>query len=220
MIVQFQIPLWAELVAAGLGGVQGAMFAASLRDRRIDLLGVIAIGIGVSLGGSLLRDVLLDQPPVAIWSNWYLLVAAGSALLGMAIQPLFARMTWVITALDAVVMGLFGAIGASKALALGVGEVGALFVGVIAAVGGSVLRDLSVGLPVAFLQVGSLFAVAAGAGSATLIGLLSLGAPIALAGGVGALVTAVLRIVAVRFDWRFPEQRALRRPRLRRATHR
>jgi len=216
--VQFGIPLWAELAAAGLGGLQGALFAAGFRDRRIDVLGVMVIGIGVALGGSLLRDVLLDELPVVVGSNWYLPVAAGAALLGMALQPLVRRTGWVVTGLDAVVIGTFGAIGASKALSLGVSEVGAVFVGVIAAIGGSIVRDLLLGLPVAFLQVGSLFAVAAGAGVTSFVVLAALGTPVLVAGLVCIVLTTVVRVAAVRFGWRFPEQRALSRPRWRRGA--
>ncbi|MEV6712818.1 TRIC cation channel family protein [Lentzea sp. NPDC051208] len=68
--------------------------------------------------------------------------------------------------LDALVMGLFGAIGASKALALGAGEAGAVVAGVIGAIGGGMLRDVILSLPISFLQVGTLYAVAAGVGCA------------------------------------------------------
>jgi hypothetical protein len=144
-IMPFQVTLWIELRAAGLGGVHGALFAAGARPRRIDVLGVIVIGLAVSLGGSLLRDIVLDQPPVVVWKNWYLIVAGASAILGMVLQPVLVRADWLITVLlDAVVMGLFGAIAASKALSLGVGESEALAVGVIGAIGGVGLlrRDL------------------------------------------------------------------------------
>ncbi|SMH51005.1 UPF0126 domain-containing protein [Rathayibacter oskolensis] len=163
----FGIPLWAELAAAGLGGLQGALFAAASRDRRIDVLGVMILGIAVALGGSVLRDVVLDQPPVVVWSGGHLVVASFAALVGMAVEPFLRHVDRVILVLDAVVIGTFGAIGTTKALALGVGEVGALLVGVVAAVGGSILRDLLLGRPVELLQVGSLFAAAAGAGAAT-----------------------------------------------------
>ncbi|RWZ68175.1 hypothetical protein ELQ92_02765 [Labedella populi] len=206
----FAVPLWVELVAAGLGGLQGAMFAAGYRDHRIDVLGVVAIGIGTSLGGSLLRDVVLNQPPVVVWSNWYLLVAAAGALIGMALEHIFQRLNWLITGLDAVVIGLFGAIGTSKALVLGVPTVGAIFIGVIAAVGGSVVRDVSLGLPVAFLQVGSLYAVAAGAGAGLLVLLDSVGVPIPASGLACVIATTVIRLAAVRFRWTFPEQTTLR----------
>jgi uncharacterized membrane protein YeiH len=213
----FGIPLWAELVAASLGGLQGALFAAGVKDRRIDILGVMVIGIGVALGGSLLRDVILNQPPVVVWSSWYLVAASAAALVGMGIQTFLQRVDWVVVVLDAVVIGTFGAIGATKALSLGVGEVGAVLVGIVGAVGGSIVRDVLLGLPVAFLQVGSLFVVAAGGGVGALVLLVELGVPVMLAGIVCVAVTTIIRLGALRFDWKFPEQRPLPAPRWRRS---
>ncbi|GIF63296.1 membrane protein [Asanoa ishikariensis] len=213
-ITPFQVTLWIELLAAALGGLQGALFAAGRRHRRIDVLGVIVIGLAVSLGGSLLRDIMLNQPPVVVWNNSYLLVAGASAILGMLLHPAFARAAWLITTLDAVVMGLFAAIGASKALSLGVGEAGALVVGVIGAIGGGMLRDVILNLPISFLQVGTLYAVAAGAGAGTFVLLAELGTPTLIAGLACLGVTTAVRLAAVHFGWTFPEQRALqsRRP--------
>lgn len=212
MTAPFQIGLWIELLASGLGGVQGALSAATQRDRRLDVLGVIVIGLTVSLGGSLLRDIVLNQPPVVVWVNWYLLVAGVSALIGMALQPLLARADRAITVLDAVVMGLFGAIAASKALSLGVGSVGALVVGVIGAIGGGLLRDVILDRPISVLHVGTLYAVAAGAGVGVLIVLVRFDVPIAVAGVVATVVTTAVRLAAVIFNWTFPEQRAIGLP--------
>ena len=136
-LAPFEIPLWADLSAVGIGALQGAMFAGRLKERRLDLLGVALIGILVGLGGGLLRDLLLNQLPAAMKSNWYLVVATLAALLGMALLRLFTRLNALIIALDAVTIGLFAAIGTTKALAYGVPEVPAIFVGVVSAVGGS-----------------------------------------------------------------------------------
>ena len=213
-ITPFEVTLWIQLFAAGLGGVHGALFAAAEKKRHIDVLGVIAIGLTVALGGSLLRDIVLDQPPVVIWVNWYLLVAAPAAMLGMLLQPLFTRADRAFTVLDAIVMGLFGAIAASKSLSLGVGEAGALVVGVIGAIGGGILRDVLLNLPVSFLHVGTLYATAAAAGTGSLILLVAVGTPIPMAGLVCIVVTTMVRLAAVYFGWSFPEQRAIlpRRP--------
>lgn len=208
--VQLELPLAVELSAAGLGGVQGALFAATQREHRIDVLGVVGIGLATALGGSLLRDVVLDRPPVVVWADSYLLVAAAGAVLGMLVQPALARATWPITVLDALVMGLFGAVGASKALALGVGVVGSLAVGVLGAIGGGVLRDLALSRPVSVLQVGTLYAVAAALGAGSLVLLLELGSSVAVAGAFGVAVTAVTRVAAVGRGWTFPEQPARR----------
>jgi uncharacterized membrane protein YeiH len=208
-VVPFEIPLWADLAAVGIGALQGAMFAGRLKERRIDLLGVALIGIIVGLGGGLLRDILLNELPAAMQSNWYLPVATAAALLGMALQQVFTRLNPLIIALDAVTIGLFGAIGTSKALSFGVPEIPAVFVGVVAAVGGSILRDVSLNLPIALMHVGSLYAVAAAAGTVLLVMLALAGVSIPIAATVCVIVTTAIRLGSVRFGWSLPEQRAI-----------
>lgn len=209
---QFVIPLWADLTAVGLGGVQGALFASGfVGKRRLDLLGVVIIGILIGMGGGLIRDLLLGLPPVTLQSNWYLITATSAALVGMLLSNMFQRLNGVIIGLDAVVIGMFGAFGTSKALLVGLPVVPAIFIGSCAAVGGSMLRDVILGLPVAIMHVGSLYAVAAAAGCAVLASSAALGAPILVAAIIGIIVTTVIRLLAVVFDISLPEQRALHR---------
>lgn len=208
----FEIPLWADLVAVGLGGVQGALFASGfVGQRRLDMLGVTIIGIVMGMGGGLIRDLLLNVTPATLQNNAYLLTAVAAALVGMLLANLFQRLNQVIVALDALVIGLFGAFGTAKALAGGLPEVPAVFVGVCAAVGGGILRDVFMGLPVAIMHVGSLYAVAAAAGCAVLATAHALGAPLLAAAIACIAVTTILRLLAVIFDISLPEQRALYR---------
>lgn len=208
----FTIPLWADLLGVGLGGVQGAMFAAGFQgQRRLDWLGVAIIGIMVGMGGGLIRDLLLGQTPATLQSNWYLVTAAGAALVGMLLAGVFDRVHTFIVVLDAVVIGMFGAFGTTKALAFGIPPVPAVFIGVCAAVGGSVLRDVLMGLPVAIMHVGSLYAVAAGSGCTFIVIAQGLGMNVTLAAVLGIVVTAVIRVLAVIFDVSLPEQRRLYR---------
>ncbi len=209
------IPLWADLLAVGIGALQGALFAAQFRDRRLDWLGVAIIGLVVGFGGGLLRDLLLNVPLATLQTNWYVVVATGAALLGMLLERVLARVNPLITALDALTIGLFGAIGTTKALALGLPEVAAIFVGVLAAVGGSILRDLLLNLPIALMHVGSLYAVAAAAGSGTIAVLLAFDVDVFVAGAAGVAITFGVRMASVLFGWSLPEQRAITRlPRL------
>ncbi|WP_217184194.1 trimeric intracellular cation channel family protein [Streptomyces sp. AC495_CC817] len=208
----FTIPLWADLLGVGLGGVQGAMFASGFQgQRRLDWLGVAIIGIMIGMGGGLIRDILLGLPPATLHDNWYLVTATAAALFGMLLAGVFNRINTVIVVLDAVVIGMFGAFGASKAIAVGTPPVPAVFIGVCAAVGGGVLRDMLMGLPTAIMHVGSLYAVAAGAGCTFIVIANGLGMPITLAAIIGIVVTAVIRILAVSFDVSLPEQRRLYR---------
>jgi len=212
----FVIPLWADLLAVGIGALQGALFSAQFRDRRLDWLGVAIVGIATGFGGGLLRDMLLSDLPAALQSNWYLPVAIGAAILGMLLERVFNRVTKFITVLDALTIGLFGAIGTTKALSVGVELVPAVFIGAVSAVGGSILRDLLLNIPIAIMQVGSLYAVAAVAGATTLVVMVQLGSNVFVAATVCVAVTFGVRILAVLFNWSLPEQRPIRQlPRLR-----
>ena len=213
----FVIPLWADLLAVGIGAAQGAMFAAQFRDRRLDLLGVAIVGIATGFGGGILRDVLLSEIPAAFQSNWYVLVATAAALLGMLLERVLRRLGVLVNVMDALTIGLFAAIGTTKALAFGLPAVPAIFLGSLSAVGGSILRDLLLNLPIALMHVGSLYAVAAVAGSASLVGLIALGVPVFVAALVCVAITFGVRVLAVVFDWSLPEQRAITSvPRIRR----
>lgn len=203
----FVIPLWIDIAAVSVGSLQGALFAAGFK--RLDLLGVALIGISTGIGGGFLRDILLGVTPAAFSDNWYLISVTVAALVGMLLQRLFARVDPLITFFDAMSIGMFGAIGATKALALGLPVIPSLFVGTVSAVGGGVLRDIFLNIPIALMHVGSFYAVAAMGGISVLLVLLGFTVPVLIAGIVCVIVTTVLRLLAVRFGWSLPEQRAL-----------
>nr|WP_244857666.1 TRIC cation channel family protein [Agromyces archimandritae] len=205
----FTIPLWLELTAVAVGGIQGAMFAARLTERQIDLLGIGLIGVLVALGGGLLRDLLINQLPAMVQNNWYLPTATGAALFGMLLFRIFNRLNGLIIVLDALTIGAFGAIGTTKALAWGVPVVPAVFVGVASAVGGSILRDIALNLPIALMHVGSLYAVAAAVGTILIVVLVAFGVPMLIAGIACVVVTTLIRLGSVRWGWSLPEQRAI-----------
>ena len=85
----------------------------------------------------------------------------------------------------------------------------AVFVGIVAAVGGGMLRDILLGLPIGVMHVGSLYAVAAGAGAVFLVAAIESGSDITMAGVGCVIVTTLIRLLAVRFGWSLPEQRTI-----------
>jgi uncharacterized membrane protein YeiH len=197
--------------------MQGALFAAQFRDRKLDLLGVAIIGIATGFGGGILRDVLLAEIPAAFSSNWYVIVATAAALIGMLLERLISRLGVLVNVLDALTIGLFAAIGTTKALAAGLPEVPAVFLGALSAVGGSILRDLLLNRPIALMHVGSLYAIAAVAGSTSLVLLLAAGVPVFIAALICVAITFGVRVLAVVFNWSLPEQKAITTvPRIRR----
>lgn len=210
----YTLPVVADLLAIAIWSLQGALFAAGFK--RLDLLGVCVIGISTGLGGGVLRDLFMGVPPITFQRNDYLLTAIIASLVGMLLQRALTRIDPVINVLDAIGIGMFAAIGTSKALTQGLPLIPSLALGVITAAGGGVLRDLLLNMPVAVMHVGSLYAVAALVGSSTLVFLEWLGFNVMIAGTVSMVVTAIIRLLSLRFGWSLPEQRALSRIRLRR----
>lgn len=217
----FEIPLWAELLAVGVGALMGALFAARFKDYHLDLLGVAIIGVCTGLGGGVLRDLVLSVPVATFQNNWYLIVAVGASMLGMLLERLFTKLNTVFTVVDALNLGLFAAIGATKGIALGVPAVPAALLGLLTAVGGSILRDVLMVSPVELLRVGPLYAAAVILGTTTLVTMTTLGSAILPAAIACVVVTFVARVFGFAFGLRIPEQRhleRLRRPsRLRRS---
>lgn len=92
----------------------------AVRAARLDIVGVVTLAMVSGLGGGIIRDILLGSLPPATFRDWrYLAVAAGGGLAAFALSRQLARLTTVITVLDAAGLGLFAVIGASKALSLG-----------------------------------------------------------------------------------------------------
>ena len=211
----FVLPLWADLAAVGLGSAQGAAFAHGFQGKnRLDLLGVALIGIMIGMGGGLIRDILLGLPPATLQSNLYLVVAIAAALVGMLLAGVFHKLNKLIILADAVLIGLFGALGVSKALALGTPVVPAIAIGVAAAVGGGVARDIALGLPVAIMHVGSLYALAAAGGCGVIAVGFQFGVHPYICAAAGILVCTAIRMLSVIFDLSLPEQRRLYRRRV------
>ena len=121
--------------------LNGALTA--VRAERLDIFGVITLGMFTGLGGGVIRDVLLDALPPATFLDWrYLALAAGGGLIAFILSRRLERLAMAITVLDAVGLSVFAVLGADKALSLGFGVVQALIVGTITAVGGGTIRDV------------------------------------------------------------------------------
>jgi len=117
--------------------------AVAARQKRLDLFGVLSIAYIVACGGGIMRDVAIGAIPPAGLSDWrYLAVAVLASLLTIAFHPLVKRMTNPVQLFDALGLGFFAVFGAHKSLIYGHNIEVAIMLGVTAAVGGGVLRDV------------------------------------------------------------------------------
>ncbi|GLY71088.1 trimeric intracellular cation channel family protein [Amycolatopsis taiwanensis] len=183
-------------------GLNGALTA--VRAARLDVVGVLALGMITALGGGVIRDVLIGAIPPATFQDWrYFVLAAGGALIAFALSRRLDRLGMPITVLDAVGLSVFSVIGASKALSFGLQIGPALALGVITGVGGGTIRDTLVRqLP--SVLVSDLYAIPALVAAAITVGTVETGVyglPAALG---AAAVCFVIRMLGVYFGLQAP----------------
>lgn len=191
-----------DLIGTFAFALNGALTA--LRSARLDIVGVVTLGMITALGGGTIRDVLLDSLPPSTFVDWrYLAVAAAGGLFAFLFGRHLERLSTPITVLDAAGLSLFAVTGASKAIDLGFGPAQAVIVGGITAVGGGTLRDVLI-RRIPFVLTSELYAVPALIGATTLVVLSRFGTAVTVAAIAGAVLCFGVRIIGVRFGLNAP----------------
>lgn len=195
-------PLVLDLAGTFAFALNGALTA--LRATRLDIVGVVTLGMITALGGGTIRDILLDALPPATFVDWrYLAVAAAGGLIAFLAGRHLERLNGPINVLDAAGLSLFAVTGALKAIDLGFGPTQAILVGGITAVGGGTLRDVLIRRVPSVLSSG-LYAIPALVGATAVVVADLLGGD-GLVATVGAAVLCfAIRMVGVHFDVNAP----------------
>jgi uncharacterized membrane protein YeiH len=182
--------------------LNGALTA--LRAARLDIVGVVTLGMITALGGGIIRDVFLSDLPPASFDDWrYLTVAAGAGLLAFAFGRGLDRLATPIVVLDAAGLSLFAVTGADKALDFALGPLQAVILGAVTGVGGGTLRDMLIGRVPTVLQSG-LYAIPALLGALVVVGAGAAGVDDTLGALAGAGLCFGVRMLGVRFDLHAP----------------
>lgn len=191
-----------DLTGTFVFGLNGALTA--VRAARLDIVGVLALGMITALGGGIIRDVLIGSIPPATFHDWrYLALAAGGGLVAFALSRRLRRLETPIIVLDAVGLSVFAVIGASKALEFGLGVAPAIILGAVTAVGGGTIRDTLVRQVPSVLR-SDLYAIPALVAAAITVAAVKAGVygvPVALG---ATAVCFVIRMLGVRFRLNAP----------------
>jgi uncharacterized membrane protein YeiH len=182
--------------------LNGALTA--VRVAKVDIVGVVTLGMITALGGGIVRDVLLGAVPPAAFVDWrYLAVAAVGGLLAFLLGRSLNRFSRSIDVLDAAGLGLFAVTGAIKALQWGAGPAQAVILGAVTAVGGGTMRDVLVRRVPSVLSSG-LYAIPALVGAALLVTGERMGAGQVI-GVPAAAVCFLIRLIGLRFGLDAPK---------------
>lgn len=174
-----------------------------------DAVGIVVLAIATSLGGGMIRDVLIgDLPPAALEEQSYLLVALGAGLFVLVAHATVERIERPILVFDAAGLALFSVVGAAKALDFGLAPASAVLLGTITAVGGGVIRDvLARDVPAVFRPETALTAIPAALGAGATVAVWEADAYGVTAAAVTVLAVLAFRLLAMRFGWGAPVAR-------------
>jgi len=175
----------------------------------LDLLGLMVLAIATGVGGGIVRDVLLGAtPPTALKNESYLLVCIAGALLAILNKRRIASHWDLVMLADAIGLGLFAAIGAQKAEAMGAGPLTIILMAGVTATGGGVIRDLLV-MEIPAVLKSDFYATAALLGGAVFFASGSLHWQLTTRLTVTVMVTSVLRIIAMNRGTELPRVKSL-----------
>jgi uncharacterized membrane protein YeiH len=202
MTTDLPLLLALDLTGTFVFALNGALTA--VHAARLDIVGVLTLGMITALGGGIIRDVLIGSVPPATFRDWrYLALAAGGGLIAFALSQWLHRLEMPITVLDAVGLSVFAVIGASKALAFGLDVGPAIILGTITGVGGGTIRDTLVRQIPSVLH-SELYAIPALIGATVTVVTIRAGVYGIAAALAAAAICFVIRMLGVRFRLNAP----------------
>lgn len=190
-----------ELIGTIAFAMSGAFVAI---EQKMDILGVIILGITTSIGGGIIRDLLLGiVPPLGLVNPIYSVIAIIVSIIVFIpkIRKHINLDSKFFVFVDAIGLGVFTVSGCIKALPFD-NILFQLFLGVLTGVGGGVLRDVfATQKPMIFVR--HFYALASLIGALVFMGLQNQSQVIAMIAGVVTIV--VLRMLAATFKWHLPK---------------
>ena len=199
------IPLAFELLAVVVAAATGALTA---RENKLDLVGAIGLAVLVSLGGGLIRDVILQEGNVYILRQPLALpVAIATAAAVVTFPVMVEKPDRLVAILDIFSVGLFAVMGADKTMLYGYPAITCVMMGFFTAVGGGLLRDVCLARVPYIFQRSNLYAIAAIAGALTYIVLVQcLDIWNIAAAVIGVAVTMAVRWWSIRYNIMSPTE--------------
>lgn len=192
------------LLLAHAGAFAGAISGIRMACiKRFDWFGAYVVGFVTALGGGTLRDLMLQVPPFWMTDPSFLVntFVAQLAVFVFGRRFISEAITWFI--FDTIAISLFTVFGLEATLKAGFAWWVAVFMGVITAVFGGILRDVLINdVPLIFRK--ELYAMACVAGALLYVLLLELGVSNQVSAIFCVVLIFVLRAFAIRFGWRIP----------------
>jgi uncharacterized membrane protein YeiH len=181
-----------------LGDVVFAVSGALTAGRhKMDIVGYVLIGTITGIGGGTLRDLLLGRKVWWISNPDELILCVVASIIAFFFISLAKNNNRSIVWLDAVGLGAFAVVGCHVGLICGAPFVVAVFMGMLTATGGGVIRDVLTNTKPMILSAGQLYATAALGGSFVYALMITQQASPLLAQALGFLTVLALRTASI-----------------------
>jgi uncharacterized membrane protein YeiH len=178
--------------------LSGALLAGR---KRMDVIGFVLIGTITGIGGGTLRDLLLGRTVWWTQDPLELILCVVVSLIAFFVIPAsVARRKWM-TWSDALGLAAFAVVGCHVALSVNAPIVVAIFMGMLTATGGGVIRDMLTNEK-PMITSGQLYATVALAGAGCYTLLYSLGTNQTIAVSLAFVFAFAMRAAAIIFDIR------------------
>ena len=192
--------------------VSGAMIGIR---KRLDFLGIFICAVLTSLGGGLIRDLILgNTPPAMFYSYEYVIIMLVTTLIVFLVahfkKDKFIEKEELIIKInnifDALGLGLFSVIGVQTAINSGYisNPYLSIFVGGMTGVGGGMLRDALINdIPVILAK--NIYILASLFGSAIYYFMMKYNVNISISTTVATISVFVIRLLATKYEWNMPK---------------
>ncbi|MBE6039108.1 MAG: trimeric intracellular cation channel family protein [Anaerofustis stercorihominis] len=200
--------LFLELAGTVAFAVSGAM---SAMKKEMDIFGVCTLGLITSVGGGVIRDLVLGiTPPNTFRNPVYALTAVITSVIIFlpGVRKVLFRHRKVydkaLHLMDTVGLGIFTVVGVRTAMLMQeeYGIFLLVFVGLITGIGGGIIRDVLAG-NTPFVFVEQIYACASVAGAVVCAAMWYFGEGYALICGAFTVIT--IRLIAVKYDMQLPK---------------
>ena len=177
-------------------------------EHKADIVGIIILATITGVSGGTMRDIIIGRfPPNSISDPWYVVISICTAIVIFFMYPRLQKHWNIFLKFDALGLGVFTIIGATFAYhVFGLNFLAIALAGMLTAVGGGILRDLFVNeIPIVFVK--ELYASASFVGVLVFYLLLFVGTELYITAIIGMVITTVLRLIAMKYNWNLPRVR-------------
>ena len=196
-----ELPHLIDIIGIAAFSISG-VFAAI--EKKLDAFGIFIIAFVTALGGGTLRDILIGNTPVSwMYTTSYGATVRASTVAAMLFTNAFSNHHRILLAFDSLGLGFFTVVGIQKGIDLGLDPAVSIALGAITACFGGVLRDISLNnIPLIFQK--EIYATACIAGGVIYFLLMNTGLPGTVLEVICIAVIVMLRLTAVKYNWRLP----------------